>query len=87
MSTSHKAPGVVAAVGIKPSAITSSSRVLVTVLGCGNALGYQVPPYFVFRGARMRQELIEGKTPRADGDVSDSGWSNSDIFRGYVENH
>ena len=87
LSTSHKAPGVVAAVGTKPSAITSSSRVLVTVLGCGNALGYQVPPYFVFPGARMRQELMEDKTPGADGDVSDSGWSNTDIFRGYVENH
>ena len=35
----------------------------------------------------MRQELMEGKTPGADGDVSDSGWRNSDIFRGYVENH
>ena len=30
---------------------------------------------------------MEDKTPGADGDVSDSGWSNSDIFRGYVENH
>ena len=30
---------------------------------------------------------MEGKTPGADGDVSDSGWRNGDIFRGYVENH
>ena len=87
LSTSHKAPGVVALVGSKPSAVTSNSRILVTVLGCGNALGYQVPPFFVFPGARMRQELLEGKTPGADGDVTDSGWSNSDIFKGYVMNH
>ena len=87
LSTSHKPPGVVAAVGTKPSAVTSGSRVLVTVLGCGNAIGYQVPPFFIFPGARMREELLEGKTPGTDGTVSDSGWSNSEIFREYVEHH
>ena len=87
LSTSHKAPAVVTAVGTKPSTVTSNSRILVTVLGCGNALGYQVPQYFVFPGARMREELLEGKSRGADGTVSDSGWSNSEVFRGYVEIH
>ena len=35
----------------------------------------------------MREELLEGKSRGADGTVSDSGWSNSEVFRGYVENH
>ena len=69
-STMHKPPSVVAADGCKPPAVLSGSLVLVTVIGCGNALGYSVPPFFVFPGARMRQELLEGKTPGADGDLT-----------------
>lgn len=42
LSTTHKPPRVVAAAGSKPPAVTSGSRTTVTVLGCGNALGYQV---------------------------------------------
>ena len=86
-STMHKPPSVVAADGCKPPAVLSGSLVLVTVIGCGNALGYSVPPFFVFPGARMRQELLEGKTPGADGDVTESGWSNSQIFQKYLETH
>ena len=53
LSTTHKAPQVVASVGTNSPAVTSSSCVLITVLGCDNALGYHVPPYLVFPGARM----------------------------------
>ena len=42
---------------------------------------------FVFPGVRMHQELLEGKTPGADGDVTESGWSNSQIFQKYLETH
>ena len=87
LSTMHKPPSVVAAVGYKPPAVLSGSHVHVTVIGCGNALVYSVPPFFVFRGARLRQELLEGKTPGADGDVTESGWSNSQKFQKYLETH
>ena len=55
------------------SLLTSNSRILVNKLGSRNALGYQYPPYFVFPGARMRGELLEGKSHGADGVVSESG--------------
>ena len=87
LSTMHKPPSVVAAVGYKPPAVLSGSHVHVTVIGCGNALVYSVPPFFVFPGARLRQELLEGKTPGADGDVTESGWSNSQKFQKYLETH
>ena len=48
-----------------------------TVLGCGNASGFAVPPYFVFKGKRMMDDLINGATPGAAGTVSETGWSNS----------
>ncbi|KAJ8301068.1 hypothetical protein KUTeg_020055 [Tegillarca granosa] len=38
-------------------------------------------------GARMRRELLEGAVPGTDGDVSQTGWSNSVIFKSYLENH
>ncbi|XP_052071024.1 uncharacterized protein LOC127709474 [Mytilus californianus] len=85
--TNHKSPYVIAATGSTPPAITSGDKHLVTVLGCGNAQGHSVPPFFVFPGNRMRQELLENKSTGADGDVSESGWSNTEIFRKYMANH
>jgi hypothetical protein len=87
LSTTHKAPHVIAATDSKPPAVTSGDRTLFTVLGCGNAQGQYVPPFFVFPGARMRQELLEGKSTGTSGDVTESGWSNSIIFKKYLENH
>ena len=85
--TNHKSPYVIAATGTTPPTITSGDKHLVTVLGCGNAQGHSVPPFFVFPGNRMRQELLENKSTGADGDVSESGWSNTEIFHKYMENH
>ena len=42
---------------------------------------------FVFPGVRMRQELLEGKTPGTDGDVIEYGWSNRQIFQKYLGTH
>ncbi|KAL4226892.1 hypothetical protein ACF0H5_014870 [Mactra antiquata] len=86
LSTCHKPPAVVTG-SSKPQAVTSGSRQTVTVIGCGYALGHSVPPFFVFPGTRMRQELLEGGCPGVNGDVTESGWSNSVIFRKYVEDH
>jgi hypothetical protein len=60
---------------------------IVTVLGSGNALGTAIPPYFVFVGKRMRSELLEGATPGVSGIVSETGWSNSTVFRKYLKEH
>ena len=35
----------------------------------------------------MLPELMKGATPRAAGTVSDSGWSNGEVFRQYLEEH
>lgn len=87
ISTTHKPPSVVCETGTKPPSVTSGSRTNVTVLGCGNALGNQVPPYFIFPGVRMRSELLEGKTVGADGTVTQSGWSNAEVFQEYLRSH
>ena len=70
-----------------PPAVTPGKGETVTVIGCGNALGQQIPPFFVFPGQRMRQELLAGAIPGTDGTVSPTGWSNTDIFINYLTNH
>ena len=87
LTTSHKPPSVVTSVALISQALKSGSSTTVTVIGCGNGLGSSVPPFFVFPGARMRQDLLEGKSDGADGGVSKSGCSNSIIFRKYIEHH
>ncbi len=84
----HTPPSIVAAQnGNAPPAVVSGRGSTVTVIGCGNALGHHIPPYFVFPGQRLRQELMDGSTPGATASVSDSGWSNSSIFQKYLETH
>ena len=87
ISTEHKPPYVVASSSHCPSAVTSGRGKTVTILGGGNAAGFAIPPYFIFPGKRMQQQLLKGASPGADGTVSESGWSNSIIFRQYIENH
>ena len=57
------------------------------MIGCGNASGIAVPPYFVFKGKRMMDDLINGATPGAAGTVSETGWSNTKVFIQYLSNH
>ena len=68
------------------SVATSRKSSTITIIGCGSASGMAVPPYFVFPGAKMKLELVEGATPGAAGDVSESGCTSTDIFRQYLEN-
>ena len=46
-----------------------------------------VLPYFVFPGKRMMPDLLTGASPGANGCMSDSGWSNSEVFRDYLQMH
>lgn len=78
---------VVSSASHVPSVITSERSSTTTILGCGNAIGHQIPPFFVFAGARMRDELLEGSCTGAQGTVSKSGWSNSTVFFDYLQNH
>ena len=80
ITLNHKSPQVVAASDTNPQAVTSAKSQTTTILGCGSASGIVVPPYFVFMGLRVRDELPQGSTPGAASAVSESGWSNGQIF-------
>ncbi|XP_052074488.1 uncharacterized protein LOC127712217 isoform X1 [Mytilus californianus] len=59
----------------------------VTVLGCGNAAGSALPPFFIFPGQQMNDQLLEGSSPGTSGTVSKDGWSNSEIFMDFLRYH
>lgn len=68
IQTGHRLPKVLAA-GVSVPAITSASSSITTVLASGNALGTQIPPYFVFKGQRMHDDLLAASTPGASGTI------------------
>ena len=57
------------------------------MIGGGNSVGQQVPPFFVFPGKRMQEGLLEGASSGASGTMSESGWSNTEIFSQYMQEH
>ncbi|KAJ8309735.1 hypothetical protein KUTeg_011600 [Tegillarca granosa] len=87
ITTDYKPPNVVAGTNLKVQAVVTGKSKTVTVIGAGNAIGNQVPPFFVFPGQRMMPELLDGATPGVQGRVSLSGWSNSEIFDEYMKEH
>jgi hypothetical protein len=44
-------------------------------------------PLFVFAGKRMMPELMKNASPGATCAMSETGWSNSEIFRKYLKGH
>ncbi|XP_060571782.1 uncharacterized protein LOC132729962, partial [Ruditapes philippinarum] len=87
LCTEHKPPKVVAGKHRKTQAVTSSKSKIVTLIGCINGVGQQVPPFFVFPGARMVDGLMAGASPGAAGTVTETGWSNTDIFCQFMQDH
>ena len=87
INTEYKPPNVVAGRGYQPQTVNSKRSKTVTLIGAGNALGCQIPSYFVFPGQRLVPELLNGKTVGTDATMTTSGWSNSDVFRTYMKDY
>lgn len=87
LSTDHKPPKIISGKHSKAQAVTSGRSQTTTLIGCVNGIGQQIPPYFIFPGARMIDSLLDGATPGASGTVSPTGWSNTEIFSMYMKEH
>ncbi|XP_021341733.1 uncharacterized protein LOC110442446 isoform X2 [Mizuhopecten yessoensis] len=59
----------------------------VTMISCGNVKGTQIPPYFVFPGKRMKKELLIGCSAGTNGEVTETGDMDTQLFQSYIENH
>ena len=71
----------------KTQAVTGGKLKTCTVIGGGNAVGNQIPPYSIFPGTRVQPGLMEGAATGAKGTVSESGWSNTVVFGEYMKHH
>ncbi|XP_045201837.2 uncharacterized protein LOC123555230 [Mercenaria mercenaria] len=69
----------------KPLTVTSQQSTTTTLTGGENAAGNFLPPYFIFKGKRYNSDIMTGSTPGAQYKMSDSGWSNRNIFKQYLE--
>ena len=87
INTEHTPPKIVCNKNTKPQAVTSTRSATITIIAGGNALGNYIPPYYIFPGKRWNPEFLTGCLPGSNGEMSDSGWSNSQIFQNYVTSH
>lgn len=88
LQTEHTPPNVVHDIETKPQSVTSPRSSNVTIIGAGNAIGNAIPPYYIFPGKKFDRSLLLNGTPAgSDGQCSQTGWSNSDTFKTYLEKH
>ncbi|KAH3820012.1 hypothetical protein DPMN_121756 [Dreissena polymorpha] len=66
----HKPPFIVAGADYCHSSVTSGKGQTITIIGCGNAAGQDVPPFYIFPGQRMKSDLLNGAAPGSNGTVS-----------------
>ncbi|XP_041366777.1 uncharacterized protein LOC121381517 [Gigantopelta aegis] len=78
---------VLALKGSRPAAIKSSRSSTITVIACGNAVGTCMPPFIIFKGKRKQTELSEKCTAGTEIRMSETGWSNTELFKDFLETH
>ena len=69
---------------IRTQCITSSRGSTATIIAAGNALDNSIPPYYVFPGLRWNVYFLKDACPGSDGEMSKTGWSNTDVFHNYI---
>ena len=87
VSTEHSPSKIVCEKASVAQAVTSPRSNNVTIIAGGNAIGHAIPPYYVFPGKRWNEELLNGAAYGADGEMSETGWSNSTVFANYLTKH
>jgi hypothetical protein len=72
VSPNHTPPSIVAPTDIKVQSVTTGKSDTTTIIGSGSASGTCIPPYFVLKGKRWINELLNEGTPGVSDIVSDS---------------
>ena len=84
----HSPKSVVTLKGQKHARVlTSGQKKQITVLACGNAAGYVIPPLVIFSRKTLNPELTVQEVPGTMYGLSDSGWMTSDIFENWFIHH
>ena len=87
LSTEHKPPRIVTGSQYKAQTITGGKSKTTNVISGVNGVGQQVPHFFVFPGKMMQEGLLEGASASVSGTMFETGWSNTEIFSQYIQEH
>ena len=87
MPLDHKPPKVVVPKGTKKvHCQTSGNKAQITILACGNAAGYMIPPMVIFEGKRLNPEWTKGEVPNTLYGMSEKGWTDMKLFHYWMTN-
>ena len=88
MPLDHRPPKVLAVKGQKKVRYcTSGNKSQITVIGCVNATGTAIPPFVIFDAKSLNIEWTEGEVPGTTYGLSDRGWVDIELFKGWFNNH
>ena len=83
-----KPPKVIAVKGQKKVRYRcSGNKSQITVLGCCSATGQAMPPFVIFSAKRLNHQWTLGEVPGTRYGLSDSGWTDRDLFNGWLDEH
>ncbi|XP_052279003.1 uncharacterized protein LOC127877322 [Dreissena polymorpha] len=67
--------------------VTSPHSTTTSFIGCANAIGNVLPPFYVFKGEQIDPALMNSASAGAHCAMSDSGCVNAEILKEYLQNH
>ena len=83
-----KPPKVIAVRGQKKVRYRcSGNKTQITILGCCSGTGQAMPPFLIFDAKQLNHQWTHGEVPGTRYGLSDSGWTDRDLFHGWLENH
>ena len=66
---------------------TSGNKSQITVIACVSAAGTTMPPFVIFDAKSLNVEWTEGELPGITYGLSDRGWIDMELFKGWFTNH
>ena len=88
MPLNHSAPKIVTGRGHKKVRYrTSGNKSQITVIGCVSATGHAIPPFVIFDSKSLNMEWREGEVPGTSYGLSNKGWVDTELFRGWLTDH
>ena len=67
--------------------MSRSEYTVISVMGCGNAMGTSLPPFLIYPGTRLTEELLKGKYPGVQATLTSTGKTDFSTFRTFLETH
>ena len=88
MPLNHSAPKIITRRGQKKVRYrTSGNKSQVTIIGCVSATGQAIPPFVIFDSKSLNMEWRKGEVPGTSYGLSDKGWVDTELFRGWLTDH